>query len=216
VNEDRRPLASRDTGWARALAHRAAAAGVTPNAISIASVGCAAAGAAGLCLAAGSPGLAGMLWLLLAVFGCQLRLLCNLIDGMVAIEGGRASATGVLWNEFPDRLSDLLLLAAAGYLAGRPELGWAAATVAVLTAYVRELGHRLTGVADFGGWMAKPQRMAVLTLACLGAIGARLFGHPVDASTFQAALYIVLAGACWTVLARVGRLLQRLRTGSPR
>jgi phosphatidylglycerophosphate synthase len=30
------------------------------------------------------------------------------LDGMVAIEGGKSTATGALFNEMPDRLSDAL------------------------------------------------------------------------------------------------------------
>src|SRR5205807_2107597 len=44
----------------------------------------------------------------------QLRLLANLMDGMVAVENERAQPTGALFNELPDRLSDSLLIVAAG------------------------------------------------------------------------------------------------------
>lgn len=213
---DRRPLASRDTGWARALARQAVAFGLTPNAISMASLGFAAVAAIGFWMAAGSEGGVGAGWLLIAALGCQLRLLCNLIDGMVAIEGGLASATGAIWNEVPDRLSDVLVLAAAGVVADAPALGLAAAVASVLTAYVRELGHRLTGTADFGGWMAKPQRMAVVTLACVIAIGARLLGVAGDTVTFRVALGVVLLGAIWVALVRTRRLLHDLHAASSR
>jgi len=204
---DRRSLASRQTGWARALAARAAARGVTPNAISIASMGFAALAASGLGLAAAADGGVTVAGLLLGALGIQLRLLCNLIDGMVAIEGGRAGPTGALWNELPDRLSDALVLVAAGVLADAAALGWAAAAAAICTAYVRELGHRLTGVADFSGWMAKPQRMALMTLACvIGAAGVPL-GGPGVSVVFRLALGIVVLGATWVALARSRRLL---------
>jgi phosphatidylglycerophosphate synthase len=38
----------------------------------------------------------------------QLRLLCNLLDCMVAIEGGKSAPTGALFNEMPDRFADPL------------------------------------------------------------------------------------------------------------
>jgi phosphatidylglycerophosphate synthase len=63
-----------------------------------------------------------------------MRLLCNLFDGMVAIEGGRKEADGPFWNEAPDRASDILILAGAGLGAGAVGLGWAAAALAVATA----------------------------------------------------------------------------------
>src|SRR5687767_919083 len=75
----RRPLKTRDHNWAIRAAQWLAGAGVSPNAISLASVAFASA-AAGALLAHG--------WLAAALF-IQLRLLCNLLDGMVAVEGGR-------------------------------------------------------------------------------------------------------------------------------
>ena len=43
----------------------------------------------------------------------QYGLLANLLDGLVAVEGGRRSPTGELFNEVPDRVSDVLVLAGA-------------------------------------------------------------------------------------------------------
>jgi phosphatidylglycerophosphate synthase len=97
----------------------------------------------------------------------QLRLLCNLLDGMVAIEGGRKTATGGLYNELPDRFADSALIVALGYGAGEPWLGWLGALAAAVTAYIRVLGGTLGLAQDFRGPMAKPHRMAVLTFACI-------------------------------------------------
>ena len=157
---DRRPLASRDTRWARRLAAMLARSSITPNRISTLSILFAALGAAAL--VDGRP-----LALVGAAISVQLRLLCNLIDGMVAIEGGKQSPVGALYNEFPDRIADSLLLVALGYAAQVPWLGWLAALLAALTAYVRATGGALGLAQDFRGPMAKPHRMAVLTAACL-------------------------------------------------
>ena len=159
---DRRPLASRDARWARRLAAKLARSSITPNQISMVSVAFAALGAAALVDA--RP-----LALVGAAICVQLRLLCNLIDGMVAIEGGKQSPVGALYNEFPDRIADSLLLVALGYAAQMPWLGWLAALLAALTAYVRATGGTLGLAQDFRGPMAKPHRMAVLTVACLVA-----------------------------------------------
>jgi len=159
---DRRPLASRDARWARRLAAKLARSSITPNQISMVSVAFAALGAAALVDA--RP-----LALVGAAICVQLRLLCNLIDGMVAIEGGKQSPVGALYNEFPDRIADSLLLVALGYAAQMPWLGWLAALLAALTAYVRATGGALGLAQDFRGPMAKPHRMAVLTVACLVA-----------------------------------------------
>src|SRR5262245_1451648 len=154
AQEARRPLASRDTGWARALSRRLTHAGVTPNQISIAGIGAAALAGAAFSLVAETDGVWRVLLLLGAAIFCQLRLLSNLLDGMVAIEGGRRAPDGVFWNEAPDRIADILILVGAGYGCGHPTLGWAAATFAVLTAYVRELGSTCGAPADYRGPMA--------------------------------------------------------------
>ena len=76
--------------------------------------------------------------------GCLLILvrgMCNMLDGMVAVSQGVASAGGEMFNEIPDRLSDALTLVGAGYaIGGTPELGYIAAIAAVFTAYVRVQG----------------------------------------------------------------------------
>ena len=46
--------------------------------------------------------------LLLAALCIQLRLVCNLLDGMVAVEHGKGSPSGPIWNELPDRFADVL------------------------------------------------------------------------------------------------------------
>jgi phosphatidylglycerophosphate synthase len=97
----------------------------------------------------------------------QLRLLCNLLDGMVAIEGGKSTASGALFNEIPDRLADALFLVPLGYASGYLWLGWLAALLAVLTAYIRVLGGALGQPQNFGGILPKQRRMAVLTVALL-------------------------------------------------
>ncbi|WP_347139697.1 CDP-alcohol phosphatidyltransferase family protein [Paracoccus sp. SSK6] len=201
----RRPLASRQSRWANRAATRLAQAGVTPNQISVA--GMAAALLAGGCLAvapdAGPWGRAA--GLVLAALFCQARLLCNLLDGMVAVEGGKGAPDGPFWNEFPDRVSDILILVGAGIGAGVPALGWAAAAMAVLTAYVRELGVTCGAPADFGGPMAKQHRMALMT-------GAALLAIP-EPQVLRIALWIIVALAGLTALCRSLRLVRFLKRG---
>lgn len=208
---DRRPLASRDAAWARALAGRLAAAGVAPNRISQASMVCAAAAGAAfaaLPLAEGPAARAGLL--LLGALGCQLRLLCNLLDGMVAIEAGRGEPDGPFWNEAPDRLSDVLILVGAGVGAGWPALGWAAACLAALTAYVRELGAGRGLPPDFRGPMAKPHRMAAITLAAVAAAAIEPVGRAAE-PLLAAALGVVALGAGLTALRRSALQVSLLR-----
>ena len=157
--DDRRPLKVRSARWAKWVARGLASRGVTPNQISVASI--VFAGAAAGCMLAGG-------WLLIGAALCiQARLLCNLFDGMVAVEHDRATPLGALYNEFPDRVADSVLFVAAGSVAGIFWLGWATALAAALTAYVRVFGAACGQVNDFRGPMAKQQRMAVLTAICV-------------------------------------------------
>jgi len=188
---NRRPLKSRQTGWAGMLARLLLKTPLTPNAVSVAGVGFAAAGAACFAFAPRQP----LLWLGGALF-IQLRLLANMMDGLLAVEGGRKSPTGALYNEFPDRIEDALLLVAAGYGAGAPTLGWAAALLAMGTAYVRALGGSIGLAQDFCGPMAKQHRMALLTA------GAVL-------SPFMAAMPAVLAVICLGAAVTSARRLVR-------
>src|SRR5579862_4202711 len=171
----RRPLKSRETRWANAIAGWLARAGIRPNAISVA--GTVFAGLAGISFYAAGKSNSTWSWsilLILAACGMQLRLLCNLFDGMVAVEGGFKTKAGELFNELPDRFSDAFIFIGAGFvLPAFPwsrELGWAAAVVAVMTAYVRALGASMGAGQHFIGPMAKQQRMASMTTACM--IGA--------------------------------------------
>jgi phosphatidylglycerophosphate synthase len=191
---NRRPLRSRSTRWAGVLTRALLRTPITPNAVSLAGIAFAAAGGGAFLLAPDNRW-----WWLAGALGIQLRLLANLLDGLVAIEGGRHSPTGALFNEFPDRIEDSLLLIAAGHAAGQPLLGWGAALMAMSTAYVRALGGAIGLPQDFRGPMAKQHRMAVLTFA---AVVSAIFPHqPVMA----AALVLICAGAVITCARRLMR-----------
>lgn len=143
--------------------------GLRPNTVSLLSIVCAAVGG-GSAFWATHADSAWPFWLL-AVAGIQLRLFCNLMDGMLAVEGGLKSATGDLYNEIPDRIADALILVPLGYVVATGwgiALGWAAACGAVFMAYLRVLGAVQTGKHDFCGPMAKQHRMAAATFCCLG------------------------------------------------
>ena len=206
---DRRPLASRDTGWARGLSGWLAGRGVAPNTVSAASVGFAA--LAGVALWAGLPseGAVRVALLLLAALAVQGRLLCNLLDGMIAVEGGRGTSDGAFWNEAPDRLADILILVGLGLGAGFAAAGWAAATLAVLTAYLRAFGQGCGLPPDFRGPMAKPQRMALVTgIAALGA-AEPLWGGPGEVAAIG--LGLLIAGTALTALRRAAAIRAGLR-----
>lgn len=200
---DRRPLKTRSLRSFQLLAARLARTSITPNEISIASVVFAAAGAASL-LWLSAP--AGLVW---CAVGIQLRLSCNLLDGMVAVEGGKRSPTGELYNEIPDRVSDSLLIVALGYAAGLASLGWFAALVAALTAYIRVLGGALGLPQDFRGPQSKSQRMAVMTAGCLLAA----IEHAATGSLYvlSTTLLVLGAGSVITCISRIGVMARMLR-----
>jgi phosphatidylglycerophosphate synthase len=158
---------------------------VRPNSVSIAGVGFALAAGVMFVLSSTVAGEA-RACLLVGAAGCvQLRLLCNLLDGMLAVEEGLKTQTGEIFNDLPDRLEDVLILIGAGYavrhLAFGVTLGWAAALLAVLTAYVRVLGGSLGLTQRFTGPMAKQHRMFALTVAALLASAEALAGAPTRA-----------------------------------
>ncbi len=198
-NANRRPLKSRSTGWAALAARGALALGLSANQVSFLGIMVAALGAWAMVAAPDQP-----LLFLAAAAAIQLRLLANMIDGMVALEGGRGGPTGAIWNEFPDRIEDSLFLVAAGYAAEMPWLGWLAALLSAVCAYVRLLGGTLDRPQDFGGPMAKPHRMAALTIGCL--IATAWFGG------LQVALGLIAAGTVLTIALRLMRLSRALHT----
>jgi phosphatidylglycerophosphate synthase len=213
----RRPLRSRDTDWARAAAQRLGTLGVRPNQISLASVGFAALAAGGLGLAPRVEADLGIALYLGAALSIQLRLLANLLDGMVvALDGRRESPTGELFNEVPDRVADVLVLVAAGYTVAAgpwPALGWTAAVLALLTAYIRALGTALGAAPRCDGPMAKPQRMAVMTVACLlAALETGLGTRPL---ALALGLGVVIVGGAVTMIRRLRAIAEELTADRP-
>ena len=110
----RRELATRRAGWAAALARSLAQSGVQPNAVSVAGIGFAALSGLAFALAPGLDRDLRAAMLFAAAAGIQLRLLCNLLDGMLAVEQGLKSKTGDIYNEVPDRIADIVILLGAG------------------------------------------------------------------------------------------------------
>lgn len=163
---ERRPIASRELAASRAAARWLAARGISPNAISV--VGMCACVAAGVLVATTTSGpTARLAWLGVAIL-VQIRLLANMLDGMVAVESGRASRVGELYNEVPDRISDGAVFVGLAYAAGGHEaLGWLAAFLAVFVAYVRVQARVAGAPQDYGGPMAKQHRMFVVTITAL-------------------------------------------------
>lgn len=220
-DSDRRNVPARTQGWSKFLARKLAQANVSANAISVAGVFAALFAALAMVATRDAAGFVqNGLWIA-AGFFVGLRLTCNMLDGMVAVEWGRSSAVGSLYNEIPDRLSDLIILLGAGYSAGgHPELGYWAAFAAVFTAYVRVAARSVDAPSDFGGPMAKPQRMAVL-IVCSAWMGFTpdswhfSFGESAY-GLMTVALALITAGSVLTAILRVRRAAAFLNQQPPK
>lgn len=204
VEEDRRPIGARSTKWAQLLTTQLTAAGVTPNQVSVMSVIFGALGALLFCTSVNLDRAPSAACLLGAGVCIQARLLCNMLDGMIAVEGGKQSKLGALFNELPDRIADSLFLVTAGYASNAGtlgiQLGWAAALLAMLTAYVRAFGASQGLKQDFCGPMAKPHRMFALTGACvLAACESIAWG---STNVLLLALIVIVGGTTVTVVRR--------------
>lgn len=201
--DGRREIASRNTRWASSFAKWLAHCNISPNQISIMSVVFSAIGGAVLILASICPNLSFYVALPIYALCIQLRLLCNLFDGMVAIEGGKKSANGDLYNDIPDRFADALIIVPVGYVAGSfgVELGWMAALLAVMTAYFRWIGAYKTGEHFFNGPMAKQHRMALLTFTAIVAIP--MIGSNYFQTVFIVSLSIMNIGLIVTLARRL-------------
>jgi phosphatidylglycerophosphate synthase len=200
IKESRRPLKARDWKVIQATARRLSQRDVTPNQISVTSIFFSALSAICLISLPVEDNLMTWALCLLAGFFILCRALCNIFDGMVAVEGGKGTRSGELFNDIPDRISDPVILIAAGYatevVSWAPEAGWLAALCAVLTAYTRTLARSLGAPVDFQGPMAKTHRMAVIAGACVLA--------PLESQgyIFLAALLIVIVGCFVTIWRR--------------
>ena len=202
---NRRPLKTRSAAWARALASALVRGGVTPDSISVASVLVSILGAYFILFTSAPISLA------LTAVCVQLRLLCNMLDGMVAIEGGRKSACGALYNELPDRIADSLFIVALGYAIGTPWLGWFGALASALTAYIRAMGGALGFEQDFRGPLAKQHRMAVLTAALLLAIVEHYWRG--TQWVLVLAAWVIAVGSAITCITRTRAIAGKLKAG---
>ena len=216
---DRRPIASREARIWIAASKYLARAGVSANSISVAGVIVAIMAGTAAVLTAHTQGITQrVLWFAVAL-GCQLRLLANMLDGMVAIESRTASPVGELYNEVPDRISDAAVLLGLGYAAGGwPEMGYLAALLAVFTAYVRAACKVVGAPQDFRGPMAKPHRMFLVTVsAILLAVAPAKWQVELrdDKGIAAVVLLLIAIGCVLTAVRRLARSARYLRSAHP-
>jgi phosphatidylglycerophosphate synthase len=217
---ERRPIAARRWPIWQQTAKWLARRGVSPNGISLAGMGCGIAAGVALAGTTYAAGWEHFAWLAGAVL-IQLRLLANLLDGMVAIESGRASPVGELYNEVPDRVSDTATLVGSGYAVGGDiVLGYLAACAALFAAYVRAMGKAAGAPQEYCGPMAKQQRMALLTLVALycgltPADWQPIWGDPPGRGLAAAGLLVIALGSLLTAMRRLARIAANLRRSEP-
>lgn len=210
-----RPLRSRTTGWARNLADRLIEAGVAANLVSYCGFGFSALAGGALALSGLTFGFFRGVLLIAAALAIAARLLCDILDAMVAEHPRRASPTGPVFNGLLDRLSDAMILVGAGYGATHPgilfsaALGWLCALMGAILAYERELGRGLGLTPQFCGPMSKPRRAAIIGAAALLSLFEPMWkGHGL---TLLWALGLIAALSVITIVRRARQQMLRLR-----
>jgi phosphatidylglycerophosphate synthase len=202
LNPNRRPIADVFRKSAHAAVRWCVAKNVSPDLISWLSVFAAAAAAVCFALHHQANGL-----LLAGAFFCMVRLWCNMLDGMVAIAANKTSKKGEIVNEFPDRISDVLVF--VGIAHSHPSclvVGYWAAIGALFTAYIGILSQAASAPRQFGGVMSKPWRMVVVSfMAGLIFIAPALEQTSIEqwnVSLFAIACGIVILGCLQTTFVR--------------
>lgn len=192
-------LKPRFQGLLRPLSNRLAAAGTTPNQVTLAALV--------LSLAAGT--LVALFpdrgWpLLLIPFVLFLRMALNAIDGMLAREHAMQSPLGAILNELGDVVSDAALYLPLCWVPGlSPVLVVAVVLVAVIGEMTGVVAVQIGASRRYDGPMGKSDRALVL-----GTIGL-LLGVGIDPRPWADWLLgLVLALAVFTVVNRARRALE--------
>lgn len=208
IEADRRPIGARNARWSQIMVHWLSKTGITPNSISVVGM-LAGVGAGVLFYSTGSLDYGERAVWLVGAGLVLVRLLANMLDGMVAVETGISSAIGELYNEIPDRISDAAILAGAGYALGSSAtVGLIAVCVAFFVAYVRSAVKTAGAPTDFCGPMAKQQRMLVVAGAAvfMGVMPLAWqlkWGPDQEWGIMAAALLVVIVGGTITAARRI-------------
>lgn len=185
----------------RPTMHGLAAAGVTPNVVTLAAV----VGSLAVGVAVTRANLYPWLLLLLPVW-LFVRMALNAIDGMMARELKQASALGAVLNELGDVLSDLGLYLPLAWLA--PAAQWpviAFSLGAALTEFCGVLSRALGASRRYDGPMGKSDRAFVVGALLLFTY---FFPSLMSAWVWVFALTALLTGlTCWN---RLRQCLQEL------
>jgi phosphatidylglycerophosphate synthase len=210
----RRPIADRFRRTATAPVAWCVRLGIHPNLVSYSSM--VAALGAGICFWQSGQ----MPALLIAAVGfCYVRLWLNMLDGMVALASGKASRTGEIANELPDRFSDVIIFVAVAHSGlCEPLGGYWAAIFALLVAYVGTLGQAVGVQREFSGLMTKPWRMVTLHAGAWITLGLLWWGDERirfgGLTVLDWTHIVVVAGCVQTIVVRLVRIVRALRQGA--
>ncbi len=213
---ERRPLKTRQKGWALKMAFWLAARGVTPNQISLFSILCGIVACVAFVATSYVPQMLYIdLLYVIAIIGIQSRLLCNLLDGMVAVEARHGvGKCGEIFNDLPDRITDIFIFIGAGISAGGRYgliVGMSAAIAAVMTAYIRVLGKSIGAKAHFAGPAAKQHRMFILTMTCIACAVLVWFDDNYRRWVMLGSLVLITIGCVATCINRLLLIRRDLR-----
>ncbi len=156
-------------------------------------------------------------WLLIiAPLFCFLRLWFNMLDGMVAVAAGKASARGEIVNDLPDRISDVIIFVGVAHSDLMiPVIGYWTAILSLFTAYVGLFGQAIGERRQFGGIMSKPWRMVTLSLGAWAMFlcqscqaGLHDFGR---LTILDWTCLVIIAGCLQTIIVRLKRIVIALQ-----
>ncbi len=141
-----------------------------------------------------------------------------MLDGMVALAAGQASARGEILNDLPDRISDVLIFAGIAHSGlASSTTGYWAAILALMTAYVGTLGQAVGVQREFSGVMAKPWRMVALHAGVWAEVARQLGWLHIPAGPLTILDYtclLIVAGCVQTIVIRLRRILAALEAKS--
>src|ERR1051326_2326200 len=211
----RRPIAEVFRRTAHSTVRLCVRLDIHPDLVSYASIVAAAGAAVCFWWARTVPAL-----LLIGVILCYVRLWLNMLDGMVALASGKASRSGEIVNELPDRISDVLIFVGVAHSGlCHPFGGYWVAIFALLTAYVGMLGQAVGVQREFSGVMAKPWRMVLLHLGAWLTLGLLWWGNGRirygGLTVLDWTHLVIIAGCVQTVWIRLVRIMHSLHAKAP-
>lgn len=150
-------------------------------------------------------------WQLLALAVAPLavgRLAANALDGMVARQSGLARPWGEVFNEGGDRLADIFVFAGLALNNQvNPLLAWSGLILILFSSYIGLAGKAAGGKRQYGGLLAKADRMIYLAIYSLVVI---FFG----ATSWNWLLLVFVPATLITLIQRLRWIYRDLKSSS--